>query len=74
MHNGPLSLLICWIGLEPGGEQLGQVDAPDVGELVELGTAGEAVGEDRRVLAGRADRGEQCATGRVGRNMWKNGR
>ena len=63
MHNGPLSLLICWIGLKLGGEQLGQVGALDVGELVELGAAREAVGEHGRVLPGGADRGEQRGLG-----------
>ena len=46
------------------GEQLGQVGAVDVGELVELGAAGEAVGQHRRALPPAArDRGEQGGLG-----------
>ncbi len=45
------------------GEELGQVGAGDVGELVELGAAGEAVGQDGGAVAGRPDRREQCGLG-----------
>ena len=40
------------------GQELGQVDTADVGELVELGAAGEAVSQDHRVL-GVAHGGQQ---------------
>ena len=50
------------LGRQPGGEQLGEVGALDVGELVELGAAGEPVGQHDR-LGGRADGGEQGGLG-----------
>jgi len=42
-----------------GGEQLGQVGAGDLREVLQLGAAGEAVGQDRRVRPGAPDRRQQ---------------
>ena len=47
-HAGPPGALLAVILLEAGGEELGQVGALDAGQLVELGAAGEAVGQDGR--------------------------
>jgi RNA polymerase sigma factor (sigma-70 family) len=48
--------------VQAAGQELGQVGAADVGKLVELGTAGEAVGQHHRVL-GVAHRGQQGGLG-----------
>jgi RNA polymerase sigma factor (sigma-70 family) len=48
--------------VQPAGQELGQVSAADVGELVELGPAGEPVGQHHRVL-GVAHRGQQGGLG-----------
>jgi hypothetical protein len=45
------------------GQELCQVDAADVAQLVELGAAGEAVGQHDRVLRGAADGGQQGGLG-----------
>jgi hypothetical protein len=48
--------------LQAAGQELGQVGAGDVGELVELGAAGEPVGQHHRVL-GVVHRGQQGGLG-----------
>ena len=45
------------------GQELGQVRAGDVGELVELGAAGEPVGQHQRVRCGVAYGGQQGGLG-----------
>jgi D-alanyl-D-alanine carboxypeptidase (penicillin-binding protein 5/6) len=42
-----------------GGQELGQVGAGDLRQVLQLGAAGEAVGQDRRVRAGAPDRRQQ---------------
>src|SRR5512139_136370 len=52
----PVGLLVGRTGagliVEGRGEQLGQMEAADAGQMVELGAAGEAVGQCDRVVSG----------------------
>ena len=52
-----------------GGKQLGQVDARTIGQLVELRTAGEPVGENDRAGGGRPYRRQQRRLGHRDRHV-----
>src|ERR1700751_2871909 len=53
--------LVC--GGEAGPEEFGEMSALDARQLVELGAAGETVGQHGRAVTSRPDRGEQGGLG-----------